>query len=422
MNYSEYMLEHLEDSDLMFYTAFEEKVEIKANYYFQENLMPLIESALTPKGVDSLIDFVSRFLDDHFDQLNTAGPVYNITFTDKDSAFFYQMIGKSKDEILEMFDEMVAQTYSGENVNKVFRIYTTRVIPHILIFIAMLIWGINHQDNDVVECCQYLVVFSIYPILFRRYWKYRVRPDLMDYTIERLSNKNIIKKGDTVQDWLRHHGQTSVNNFRTRLVNPVPDGIYLDFALRVRSQINSALQVLSNAYYSNYAKDASQHITDSRYDDGNLVEQENQNAKAAYLAENIAIKMRSNQANQQFSNLVADAAKVSVDKMVNHINTILLHEESRLVKLIENILILFYKSKPLDDNLGSDVFLEFGLGLYKSISSSKDPLRKEITAIMDYWVHTILNLQQEYSTRPASVKAYRRALYNYMIYMIRYYK
>jgi hypothetical protein len=78
-------------------------------------------------------------------------------------------------------------------------------------------------------------------------------------------------------------------------------------------------------------------------------------------------------------------------------------------------------SKPVDDSLGSGAFLNFGLVLYRSIGTSKEKIKIEINEILNFWLTDIVEIQKAYPTREASQISFRRAIFNYVIFMIQRY-
>ena len=85
----------------------------KENYYFRDHLqIPYISDLLAKEKTRNIIlEFVSKFLDDHATQLSTSGPVYKFTFGDKETSVLYDLFNITKEKILEMYEEMVKETY-----------------------------------------------------------------------------------------------------------------------------------------------------------------------------------------------------------------------------------------------------------------------------------------------------------------------
>ena len=61
--------------------------------------------------------------------------------------------------------------------------------------------------------------------------------------------------------------------------------------------------------------------------------------------------------------------------------------------------------------------MNFGLTLYRSIGTSKDPNYMEIRNILNYWMDEIITITKFYQNKGTIIN-YTRAIFNYMIMMI----
>ena len=77
----------------------------------------------------------------------------------------------------------------------------------------------------------------------------------------------------------------------------------------------------------------------------------------------------------------------------------------------------YLSRNPTNTSLGSGEFLNFGLTLYRSIGTSKDPIYQEIRAILNLWMFDIINIKSYYQNQGTIIN-YTRAVFNYMIMII----
>ena len=85
----------------------------KENYYLRDNLQtPIIAPVLSKSANrDAIVDFVIQFMDEHSKQLSTSGPVYSFTFGTKETGFLYELFNTNKDKMLELYDNLIKETY-----------------------------------------------------------------------------------------------------------------------------------------------------------------------------------------------------------------------------------------------------------------------------------------------------------------------
>lgn len=136
----------------------------KVNYYFRDHLqIPKVSKKLEKSSVrDQIIEFVGKFLDIHNDELSTSGPVKIFTFSDRETSFFYNLFEISGDELFEMYDNMVQETYYG----KISKFITGWIknAPHKILITAILIEALQKNYSEIIECCEYIWAFCEYPI------------------------------------------------------------------------------------------------------------------------------------------------------------------------------------------------------------------------------------------------------------------
>lgn len=425
MKYRDYMMELVDDilsddNDIYLEARPRDpsrpKVVKYERYYLEDNLMPKINQAFKhPKVIDGIIDATVKFITDNQDKLLTSGPVHIVPFLQKDAKILYDTVGMTEEELTTMIEHVKSEVFSYN-----FPMETIR--PHQFIIIGMLIWGLRHANEDLIESCKYLISLSDYPFIYRKYWKRGVREDIMNYTVEHLGNKSHLRRLGNLLAWLLYHSTVCVGGWKEKLsADRVQDLCFIDFINRVYSQINSAFRKISNSYYENWEKNATEHTPQNITDDGTIITQDNLGSRVATITEATITKFRTNDINRANALNAAERRKVGPDKLVGLLTTIIADKTNRLFRFVESTLLLFISSNPIDDKVGSGAFLTFGLKLYPSLSTSKVPLRQEIDSILDHWVYNILELDKVYTTREASVIGYRRAIYDYMIMMINYY-
>lgn len=407
-----------EDKEEAFQEAAAKEGVYKLNYLLKDNLQAkyVTPKLSKPRIQDSLIEFVGKFIDDHADQLSTSGPVYMIRFGDEEASFLYNLFGVNGEELLQIFNDMIADTYYGK-LSKFIRGWVENA-PHKLLITAVLIDAIQNGYDDIIECCEYLWAFSEYPIIFRKYFKTGVKEDVMNYTIEHLGSKFKVKKVSNLRGLLKYDADSSVANFRERLAEGA-DNVYADFMQRIRNQVKNTIENIARAYYDNIERNATLHNKDSQFDDGTLADQEGHTSNIAQIVDSSVNKFATSSLNPGMVRVVADGAKVDKDNLTGYLNQIFAEKNNKLYKFIEDVITIYFNKYPSNTGITSE-FVSFGLTLFRSIATSKDPLYQEVRRILDMWMFEIIDIRQYYQ-REGTIISYTRAIFNYMIFMINYY-
>lgn len=391
----------------------------KVNYYLRDHLQnPYIRPILAkPKNQEDIIAYVGKFLDDHGNQLSTSGPIHMFTYGESETKFLYDLFGLNPQMLIDTYLKMIDESFYGKI--SLFITGWVKNSPHKLMITSMLIDAIQNNYEDIVTCCEYMWAFSEYPILYRNFWKTGVKEDVMNYTIEHLSTKFKVKKVNNLQGLLKYDAHASVAKMADRLKTGA-DNTYTDFMQRMRNQMKGTFKNIANAYYDNDKEDSSQHSKSNQYDDGTLADQEGLTTNITQVVDKTISKFSIGEVNNSIARIAADAAQVDKDNLTGFINQIYATKNNRLNKLVENIITSYFNKNPTVSDLSSPEFLNFGLILYRSIGTSKDPMYQEIKSILNYWIYEIINIKQFYQ-REATWSAYSRAVFNYVVLMINYY-
>lgn len=433
-NYELFMRDYLEENDPNTFKSLhliEEDVEAfvteacgkedvyKENYYLMENLQLkyITEQLKKNKVRDKIVDFVGIFIDTHMKQLETSGPVYTFTFGTKELKPIYELFGLDSDKILELYNQMIIETYYGK-ISKMFTGWVNNA-PHKILITAILIDAVQNGYDDIIECCEYMWAFTEYPILYREYWKLGVKEDVMNATIEHLGSKFIIKQVKNIKELLKYDATTTVNFYYDELKKGV-DNVYNDLLRRMRNQLNSKFKNISKAYYENVEANITQHNNVTTFDDGELADQEGAIANLSQIIEKVQNKMVNSDINKSIVKISANGSQVDKSNLEGMIGQIYGTKNNRIAKFVENVITVYFQRNPSNTAIEPGTFINYGLALFRSLGSSKDPMLSEIKSIVSFWMDDIIDIKSLYQREPTQ-SSYTRAIYNYFILMINYY-
>lgn len=399
---------------------FQETVKLLESYFMKEQLVDKLRKKMNQTNINRVLDTAAKFIDSHSRELTTAGPMYGFTFYPKDVEALYDIVGHTPESLVELTKEMINNhAYEGDGIWSEYRINLLISANHGVLITAFLIWATLEGNADVIDACLYMMSFVYYPMLFRKYWEYGVNEAVMEYTIEHLTSKSIIKRHSTLLTFIKYQANGSYRNYYENMVKQL-DTSYADFNYGVWSRINAALKKISSSYYDNFNKNAAIIQNQDKNDDGELTDNESISSTVSTIAENTYTKFITSGVNERWAAIAAEATKASKDRLIGYINKVMLDKRNELDKLIENIIMLYYQNNPGNPKVGSRSFLAYALSLYRSIGTSKDQLKREISKILDIWVYDILEVDREYP-REATIIAFRRSLFNYVVLMIHQY-
>jgi hypothetical protein len=391
----------------------------KENYYLKENLqIPYVQPVLAnERNQEKIIEFVGAFIDSHARELGTSGPVYQFTFSTKETSFLYELFNVNDEKLLELYNKMVEVTFYGK-ISKFFTGWVTNA-PYKLLLVSILIEALQKGYEDMVTCSEYLWAFCQYPLLYHEFWRYGVKEDVMEYTIEHLSNKYKIRKYKNIKELLEYDSHKSVLTNKDKLIQGA-DNAYTDFMYSIRNQMMGTFRNISKEYYKAIEEGNTQHSKDSIFDDGSLVDQQGVTTTITQVSENTINKFITNGINSSMVKIVADGSKVDKDNLNGYLSRIFADKNNRLSKLIEDIITIYFTKNPTETSVGTNEFVSFALKLYRAIGTSNDNIHKEIKSILQLWMYDICDIKSDYG-REATWIAYTRATFNYIVFMINAY-
>lgn len=429
ISYHDYMLSLLEEvdpmrapvqKDLAEYSEARDKSEVyKETYIFRDNVQNKLVAPLLKKKAtqDKLIEFTGAFIDANSTALSKAGPVMMIRFTDNETNFLYELFKTTKDEILSLFQQVKSETYFG-GLSK-FLVTLVENAPHKLLLVSVLIDAIQNNYSDIIECLEYLLPMCDYPMLFSHYWPTGVKEEVMEYTVEHLPNKFKLKKVSNVQGLLKWDGHSTVTYFSDKFTDG-QDHWYVDTIYSLRSRMNNTFKNISTVYYANSKSGATQHKNVNQYDDGSLADNEGMTTISAKTIENTIDKFASGTINTNIIKVCAESMQVDKDNLQGFITQIYTDKTSQIPKFIEGVINAYFRKYPTSNSIQASEFIPYGLSLYRSISTSKDPVLQKINETIAHWMNDIIRIGDLY-TREGTKSVYTRAIFNYFILMINYY-
>lgn len=422
-NYFDYFLESCDEELLKTFEISEAAKEgvFKDNYVLRDNLQNkfIHDKLLEDINKEKIIEFTGKFIDDHTYQLSTTGPVHIFTFGEKETKFFYDLFNINETIIFDLFNRVNQETYYG-NISKFFCGWIENA-PHKLLITAILIDALQNNYSDIVECCEYIWAFCEYPIIYRDFWEFGVKEDVMAYTMEHLGAKYkfIQKKMKSLQELLKYHANISVSSESSKLKTGA-DNTYFDFMQRMRNQIKNSFKNISREYYNNYKNNKTLHQKDSTFEDGKIAEQEGHATNMSQIIYNTISKFIISSMIPPLVKTAAEASQVDKSILTGYLNQIFSTKGNKVNDYIESIITAYFMKYPSNANLIKSEFITFGLVLYRSLGSSKDKIYSTIKEILNMWMNDIIKIKDNYSS-PGTIINYTRAIFNYMIFVIAYY-
>jgi hypothetical protein len=264
-----------------------------------------------------------------------------------------------------------------------------------------------------------LMMFGIisYSIQQRRYFKYASGTgfdNIMNYTINQLSQKFLLKQHGTVYGALEATLEKSGATY-SELVASEKDSDSLLYVTNTSSRINNWVQNFAKEFYKNRENGKYLNI-DQEVDpnEGFLRDTTNVSMAITKMTENAMLVSRMNTPSTRIARLLAMSNGISQPELISAVEQINRKEEDRLRDLIRTILTIFLVDQQQHaDDICSTKFVLYSLRAY-SKSHTKEPnvlaLKKTLDDLLGDYSETYVKTQ-----RAATQINLRKALFQYYV-------
>lgn len=393
---------------------FSEASSDSLTYIIKDELYPKIDDVLsTDQGKRNFNNIIGRYVSRNNDKLTTSGPQYLIPFTMKDKQEYFDLFSISDTEVAALVDKITKQVNDKAN----WRLFKNN--PIFFIFYCCIRYATLSKDTKLLNSALIAMALSVYPSIFAKYFRYEPNPNIMQYTIDNLSNRFIIKKSNHIFGTLTYSIQSSWK-FHEKDFSRGADQDVIRFIQRIRNDQNSLLKKIANAYQTNYKKGLFVITQVDAYDDNINVDNVNNTNKVETLSNKIVLSMLTNGVDLRIADFASNAAQVSKLDLRNYISLIINEKESETMKeFISSILFLYlYTDSHEPDEIRSKEFIGYALQLFKK-TNSKDKNVTNIKTTLDKW-GTSSGIYRKFS-RSATRVDYTKAIFMYFILSIQMY-
>lgn len=393
---------------------FSEASSDSLTYIIKDELYPKIDAVLsTDQGKRNFNNIIGRYVSRNNDKLTTSGPQYLIPFTMKDKQEYFDLFSVSDTEVAALVDKITKQVNDKAN----WRLFKNN--PIFFIFYCCIRYATLAKDAKLLNSALIAMALSVYPSIFAKYFRYEPNPNIMQYTIDNLSNRFIIKKSNHIFGTLTYSIQSSWK-FHEKDFSRGADQDVIRFIQRIRNDQNSLLKKIANAYQTNYKKGLFVTTQVDAYDDNINVDNVNNTNKVETLSNKIVLSMLTNGVDLRIADFASNAAQVSKLDLRNYISLIINEKESETMKeFISSILFLYlYTDSHEPDEIRSKEFIGYALQLFKK-TNSKDKNITNIKTTLDKW-GTSSGIYRKFS-RSATRVDYTKAIFMYFILSIQMY-
>lgn len=413
-SFFEEILDEYRDID-MGSSYYEEAVNTESTYIMKENLYPKIEAVLsTSIGDRKFKQLVGNFMDRNSTKLHTSGPMYLIPFADNDKAQYFDLFKTSKNEIVGLVRQVVEKIKQNSD----FKLLTNN--PIFWVFYCCIRYYTLKNDVKGLNTALAIYALSNYPAVFSVFFNYEPNQGVMQYTIDHLSEKFIIKQGGHVFGGLFLSIQHSYE-FLKPYMEDASDKEMIRFIQRIRNDQKSMIKNITDQYMKNHAKGLRVKLTKDSYDEVQLdTEIENNTTIVEVISNNIVNQLITNGLDLKRVSQAKDLGNIGLSDCRFYLSKIVTVQYTEdIQKFIHSVLFLYlYDEHKKKEDINSSYFLKWSADLFRKTNSNNVNI-KTIKDTLDKWAEET-GVHAKFK-REASRINYKKAIFWYFILSIQYY-
>lgn len=378
-----------------------------------ENLYPRIASILdTPLGDRKFKQLVGAFMDKNNEKLHTSGPVYLIPFADIDKAQFFTLFKIEQKEVEKIVEEIL-KAMPGD-----FKLLKGN--PIFWVFYCCIRYYTLKKDDKGLNTSLAIYALAAYPSVFHVFFKYPPNEAVMQYTMDNLSEKYLMKQGGHVFGGLFLSIKHSYK-FLESSIKDASDKEVIRFIQRIRNDQKSMIKNICDQYMKNHAKGLRVKLTKDSHDDVQLdIDVENNTTVVEVITNNIVNQIITNGIDLKRITVCKDLAGIGLSDCRFYLSKIITVKYTKEITMfIHSILFLYlYIDHKTKEDINSSYFLVWSSELFRKTNSNDKNIRY-IKETLDKWgeetgVHAKFK-------REASRVNYKKAIFWYFVLSIQYY-
>lgn len=388
-----------------------------------ERLYPRVKDVLsTPQGDRKFKIMVGSYMDRNQDKLYEVGPNHLIPFTDQQKNEYFDLFNVDKKEIMEMTKEILKQLGSSSDFK-----YLNNNPIFFLFYCCIRYYYITKNDKGLNTALA-IYALSVYPSVWSVYFKYPPNPGVMQYTVDHLTEKYILKQAGNIFNALFTSINRTFTTYSTKdtergfiSIVEASDKEVIRFIQRIHNDQKSMIRNIVDMYMINHRKGL--RISDNLESQDSITidpDKENNSSVVDSVTNKVLIPIISNGVNLKIVTQSKDLAQISLVECRYYISKILIDKYTDDIRrMIQAILFRFlYDDKNRREDINSSKYLVWCSQLFRQTNSKNENV-KIIKDTLDKWSEET-GIHAKYK-REATRVNYKKAIFFYFCISIQYY-
>lgn len=372
-----------------------------------------IEEAFKDKNnITKLTKYITHYADKNSDLLSSADLSARLIFSETDKNIIYTVTGISEKDVTTAIKESPV-------IKSTWKIATN---PFYMLSILIARYFILNKMESYADAMIVYMSYLLYTTSHKGSFKYKPNKQIMDYTINNLSNRFLIKQVGTIQNMIENTVVPPIHDRYAKEMNNGSDENLKDVITALETRVSSVIKNIAREFYENHKTGKYLNHEDEDLSEENFHLSDNISFKIDRVVNLVTQSIISEGFDQQkcMKRAINLNTGSSIKKLEPMLRTIISDDMENIAPFISDILTLFiYKgnSNSIED-IKTMKFISESLQIYKS--NSQDEITARIKERLLYWIDIT---SEKYgrnfiSKGKTSLDTYRRTIYTCFVFKI----
>ncbi len=381
-----------------------------SNTTLNDNLYPILESTFNsnPKNIISLQNAISQYLDKNMSKLSSSGPTYRTLFVESDKQVLFLTTGINPDLVNKVIKDSSYIKNHWKNIASPFNVVSALVITY----------AKRNNNSDLAAFALMYLVLSMYPSLHYKYFPFEPNPQIMDYTINNLSNRYKIKQLGTIWNALLDTAVICDKTY-TKNITRATDKDIVDYIEALKTRLNALIKKIKNEFTKNYNDKNMIQTEKDNEDPDSFSKAESNSYMVERIGNSVSLKLSMSGPDLKIVEVCSKLNDISVNDLRSTITEMISEKDNAkdIKKMIINILILFVsEGQNKIDEIRTSKFVLECLKIYKKSNTGNKTII-EIKKLLDMWLGKYSE-RYKASNRAATLNNFRKALFTFFVFTI----
>ena len=376
-------------------------------FYLRDNLYSHIKTNLS-KNTKMILAGVAKFIDKNSENLFCTGIQKGIYFKQEDVNLLLNATDYTEDEVKKIAKGNKLVNSTWKTLNDPFNLIS---------FFAIRYAFLEEPKNEKLlkSLIMYLAVRH-YAIRVNVQFPYTPNPNIMNYTINNLSNKFKLKQTGNIFLALEDTVMVSHATYKDNL----KQGCDEDFKTYISGMITRIANFVKNIageYYKNHEKRNFINTETETYDDDNYNITENESSNIEKFATAATVEFCTKGIDTRIAKIASNLTETTFNDIMKAVNNLRDLSTDEVKEFYKSLLRLYLtESGHSEHEIRSTGFLVYFMDIYIK-SNTKDDSIIKIKDLLNKW---LMENSEKYvrTNRMATKNSFRKAIYIYMILIL----